>query len=131
MVINAISLRDTPCSQGGSSRTLTRPLCHDGKCDNANAWSLAPEHAPELLRTLAEYLERPLYKATSVAMMRHTASPCADYPGDPAGPTEDLKQIGTIATSLANDMLEWASSDANQLHIGGRGLFRRLAAAHH
>ncbi|PRY00095.1 hypothetical protein B0G73_1227 [Paraburkholderia sp. BL25I1N1] len=110
---------------------MTRPLCHDGKCDNANAWSPDPEHAPELLRTLAEYLERSLDKATSVAMMRHTASARADYPGDPAGPSEDLKQIGAIATLLANDMLEWTSSDANHLHIGGRGLFRRLAAAHH
>lgn len=84
--------------------------------DNGLAGS--PEHVPETLRTLAEYLERALDSAASIVMMRHTDSACTVYMGDPAGLREDLTQIGTIATSLANDMLESTSSGANQMHIG-------------
>ena len=79
-----------------------------------------PEQAPESLRTLAEYLERSLDKATSIVMMRHTAGVCTVYLGDPAGPREDLRQIGAIAISLANDMLESTSSGANQMPIGSQ-----------
>jgi hypothetical protein len=79
-----------------------------------------PELVPESLQTLAEYLERSLDKATSIVMMRHTAGACTVYLGDPAGLREDMKQIGTIAISLANDMLESTSSGANQMQIGGQ-----------
>ena len=73
---------------------------------------------PESLQALAGYLERALDGATSVVMMRHTADVCTVYLGDPAGLREDLKQIGTIAISCANDMLELTSSGANQMLIG-------------
>lgn len=79
-----------------------------------------PGHKPESLGTLAAYLERALDSATSIVMIRHTHSACTVYLGDPSGLPEDLKQIGTIATSLANDMLESTSSGANQLQIGGQ-----------
>lgn len=74
--------------------------------------------APESLQTLAEFLERSLDSATSVVMMRHTANVCTVYLGDPAGPKEELKQIGTIAIALANEMLESTASGANQIQIG-------------
>jgi hypothetical protein len=86
--------------------------------DNGSADS--SRRVPESLRTLAEYLERALDGATSIVMMRHTDDACTVYLGDPAGLPEDLKQIGTIATSLANDMLESTSSGANQMRIGGQ-----------
>jgi hypothetical protein len=79
-----------------------------------------PEQVPESLRTLAEYLERALDSATSIVMMRPTDGVCIVYLGDPAGLYEDLKRIGTIASSLANEMLESTSSGANQMHVGGQ-----------
>jgi hypothetical protein len=79
--------------------------------DNANS-------VPESLRTLAGYLERALDGATSIVLMRPTADVCTVYLGDPAGLREDLKQIGTITISCANDMLELTSSGANQMLIG-------------
>ena len=78
-----------------------------------------PEQAPESLQTLAEYLEQSLDKSTSIVMMRHTADICTMYLGDPAGPREELRQVGAIAISLANDILESTSSGANQMPIGG------------
>jgi hypothetical protein len=79
-----------------------------------------PELAPESLQTLAGYLEQSLDKATSIVMMRHTPEVCTVYLGDPAGPREDLRRVGAIAISLANDMLESTSSGANQMPIGGQ-----------
>jgi hypothetical protein len=79
-----------------------------------------PEQVPESLHTLAKFLERALDTATSIVMMRHTAGVCTVYLGDPGGLREDLKQVGTIELSLANDMLESTSSGANQMHIGGQ-----------
>jgi hypothetical protein len=79
-----------------------------------------PEQIPESLRTLAEYLERALDNAASIVMMRPTNGVCIVYLGDPAGLREDLKQIATIATSLANAMLESTSSGVNQMHVDGQ-----------
>jgi hypothetical protein len=81
---------------------------------------LATDDVPESLRILAEYLERALDGATSIVMMRHSDGACTVYLGDPAGLREDLKQIGTIATSLANDMLESTSSGPNQVRVGSQ-----------
>jgi hypothetical protein len=50
-------------------------------------------------------------------MMRPTDGVCIVYLGDPAGLREDLKQIATIATSLANSMLESTVSGVNELQI--------------
>jgi hypothetical protein len=82
-------------------------------CDRA-------EPVVESLQTLAGYLERSLDAATSVVMMRHTADVCTVYLGNPEGPREDLKQIGSISTVLANGMLEATSSGANRMRIGAQ-----------
>jgi hypothetical protein len=79
-----------------------------------------PAHVPEALQTLAGYLERSLDNAASIVMLRHTAGVCTVYLGDPEGPREDLRQIGTIEVSLANDMLESTFSGPNQMSIGGQ-----------
>ncbi|MFM0292211.1 MULTISPECIES: hypothetical protein [Paraburkholderia] len=79
-----------------------------------------PEQVPESLRTLAEYLERALDSAMSIVMVRPTDGVCIVYLGDPAGLREDLKQIGTISTSLANETLELTTSGTNQMHVGGQ-----------
>lgn len=78
------------------------------------------EPVPESLQTLAEYLELSLDKAASVVMIRHTASACTVYMGDPAGGIEELRKTGTIATPLANEMLEVTRSGVNQMQIGGQ-----------
>jgi hypothetical protein len=83
---------------------------------------------PQALQTLAEYLERALDKATSVVMMRHAPGVCTVYLGDPSGPREELRQVGAIAASLADDMpasladdmLESTASGANHKQIGGQ-----------
>ncbi|MFM0034137.1 hypothetical protein PQQ53_03020 [Paraburkholderia strydomiana] len=82
-----------------------------------NELAARPKYVPESLRTLAEYLERALDSATSIVMMRPTDGVCIVYLGDPAGLREDLKQIATIATSLANSMLESTVSGVNELQI--------------
>ena len=74
---------------------------------------------PEAMQTLAAYLQRSLDNTASIVMMRHTASVYTVYLGDPEGLREDLKQVGTIEISLANEMLESTSSGANQILIGG------------
>jgi hypothetical protein len=53
-------------------------------------------------------------------MTRPTSDFCIVYLGDPAGLREDLKQIGTISISLANETLELTSSGANQMHVDGQ-----------
>jgi hypothetical protein len=95
-------------------------LCRPKEVSVTKDTGLATDHVPESLRTLAEYLERALDSATSIVMMRHTDDACTVYLGDPAGLREDLKQIGTMTTSLANDMLESTSSGPNQMHIGSQ-----------
>lgn len=75
------------------------------------------QSAPESLRLLAQFLERGLDKATSVVMMRHAPGVCTVYLGDPSGPREELRQIGSVATELANDMLVLTSSGMNIVQI--------------
>jgi hypothetical protein len=75
------------------------------------------DHKLESLRPLADYLERALDKATSVVLIRHTADVCTVYLGDPSGPKEELKQVGSIPKSLADEMLELTSSGANRIEI--------------
>ncbi|MGF6773506.1 hypothetical protein P3T18_006020 [Paraburkholderia sp. GAS199] len=70
------------------------------------------------LQTLAGYLERALDRATSVVLTRPSADVCLVYLGDPSGLPEDLKQVGTMATSMANAILESTNSGANHMQIG-------------
>ena len=88
--------------------------------DNGIADDGSPASVPKSPQTLAEYLERALDKATSVVMMRHAPEVCTVYLGDPSGPREELRQVGAIATSLADDMLESTASGANHKQIGGQ-----------
>lgn len=76
--------------------------------------------APESLQTLAEYLELSLDRAMSVVMMRHTAAVCTVYIGDPAGLPDELKKSGTIAISIADEMLGLTRSGFNQMQIGAQ-----------
>jgi hypothetical protein len=78
------------------------------------------EGAPESLQILAGYLERALDKGTSVVMMRHAADVCTVYLGDPSGPREELRRVGSIPVSQADDMLEATSSGGNHLYIDGQ-----------
>src|SRR5580698_6542786 len=78
------------------------------------------EPISESLRTLADYLEQSLDKSTSIVMIRHTADVCSVYLGDPGEASEELKQIGSIAIPIANDMLESTSSGPNRMPIGGQ-----------
>ena len=80
----------------------------------------SPESVTESLHTLAGYLERALDKATSVVMMRHAPGVCTVYLGDPSGPREELRRVGAIATSLADDMLASTSSGGNHMLIDGQ-----------
>ncbi|WP_322787094.1 hypothetical protein [Paraburkholderia dilworthii] len=88
--------------------------------DDDNPAGNRPEQVPESLQTLAGYIERSLDGAMSVVMMRHTTDVCTVYLGDPEGASEELKQIGAISTSVANDMLASTSSGANSMEIGGQ-----------
>ncbi|MFM0047931.1 hypothetical protein [Caballeronia grimmiae] len=74
--------------------------------------------APEALRALAESLERALDANQSVLMMRHTPEVCTVYLGDPSGPQEDLRRVGSVSTVLANEMLSLTSSGTNRIQIG-------------
>ncbi|MDR5803742.1 hypothetical protein [Caballeronia sp. LZ001] len=76
------------------------------------------EREPESLKTLAQYLERALDKATTIVKMRHAPGICTVYLGDPSGPREELKQVGAIATSLEDEMLRLTASGSNRMNIG-------------
>ena len=73
---------------------------------------------PETLRALAEYLEFSLDKGKCLVMMRHGTDVCSVYIGDPSDEEGDLTAHGTIATALADEILEFTRSGANQITVG-------------
>jgi hypothetical protein len=73
---------------------------------------------PESLRALAEYLELSLDKGKCLVMMRHGKDACSVYVGDPSAEENDLTAHGTIATALADEILELTNSGANQISVG-------------
>jgi hypothetical protein len=75
---------------------------------------------PKSLQRLADYLELSLDKAASIVMLRDAGGVCMVYLGDPSGQREDLSQIATIDSSLANEMLELTRSGANHMAIGSQ-----------
>ncbi|SAL44975.1 hypothetical protein AWB74_01913 [Caballeronia arvi] len=83
--------------------------------DNGNR-----ERVSEPLKALAELLERSLDSAASIVMMRHAPGVCSVYLGDPSGPREELRRIGKISTSLADEMLVSTASGANRMEINGQ-----------
>ncbi|MGF6722610.1 hypothetical protein P3T43_001961 [Paraburkholderia sp. GAS41] len=78
----------------------------------------AHEQPPESLRTLAEYLERSLDKGKCLVMMRHGTNVCSVYVGDPSSEENDLTAQGTVATSVADEILELTLSGANRITVG-------------
>ncbi|MEQ5840475.1 hypothetical protein N0A02_13670 [Paraburkholderia acidicola] len=74
----------------------------------------------EALQTLAEYLELSLDAGSSLAVMRHAPDTATLYVGDPAGAREDLKRRGTIAATLANEILDVTQAGANLIEIDGK-----------
>jgi hypothetical protein len=70
------------------------------------------------LVTLAEYLELSLDEGERVVMMRHGSDVCAVYVGDPAGSQGDLTGHGTIAATLADEILELTQAGVNRITIG-------------
>lgn len=82
----------------------------------------ATRHEPQLLalHTLAEYLEVSLDAGGSLIVMRHASDVATLYVGDPAGPREELKRRGTIAATLANEILDITQAGNNLIEVDGR-----------
>ncbi|MDE1179355.1 hypothetical protein [Paraburkholderia sp.] len=78
------------------------------------------EPIPDSLKKLAEFLERSLDSGASIVMMRHTPDLCTVYLGDPSGLREELKQVGSIAIPMANDMLALTRSGINRMPLDGQ-----------
>ncbi len=74
----------------------------------------------EALQVLAEYLELSLDAGASLIVMRHSSDTATLYVGDAAGPREELKQRGTIAASLANEILNVTEAGNNLIDIEGK-----------
>lgn len=74
----------------------------------------------EALQVLAEYLELSLDAGASLIVMRHSSDIATLYVGDPAGPREELKRRGTIAASLANEILSVTEAGINRIEIEGK-----------
>lgn len=93
----------------------------------ANTHQQAP--LSEALRTLAAYLELSLDAGVGLVVMRHTSETATLYLGDAAGTREDLKRCGTVAASLANEMLDMTQAGANLIEVEGRSyrFFRSFA----
>jgi hypothetical protein len=73
---------------------------------------------PESLLTLAEYLELSLDEGQCVVMIRRGKDVCAVYVGDPAGLPDELTSYGTIASGLAEKILEITQAGVNRIMIG-------------
>jgi hypothetical protein len=78
------------------------------------------DSTPASLATLTGYLERALDRATSVILMRHAPDVCTVYLGDPSGPRDALRQIGTIDIHVAEELLALTASGPNRMRIGGQ-----------
>ena len=91
----------------------------DGTMATASDLTDSPQgQPPESLRALAEYLEFSLDKGKCLVMMRHGTDVCSVYIGDPSDEEGDLTAHGTIATALADEILEFTRSGANQITVG-------------
>jgi exosome complex RNA-binding protein Rrp42 (RNase PH superfamily) len=72
------------------------------------------------LLTLSKYLERSLDVGKSVVMMRRDREVFSVYVGDPAAEEEDLKSLGTITATEANEILELTQVGVNRMTVGGQ-----------
>ncbi|CAG4886056.1 hypothetical protein [Paraburkholderia saeva] len=75
---------------------------------------------PESLLTLAEFLELSLDEGARVVMMRHGTDVCSVYVGDPTSEEVALTDHGTIAATVANEILERTQAGVNRIAIGDR-----------
>lgn len=82
-----------------------------------NNLNTAGSRHPDALGTLTGILERALDSATSVVLMRHVPEVCTLYLGDPSGPQEELRRVGTIPSKLADEILQITSSGPNRVRI--------------
>ncbi len=78
------------------------------------------EPPPEALRMLAEYVELSLDAGASLLVMRHTSDTATIYVGDATGPREDVKRLGTVTASLANEILDLTRAGTNLIEIESR-----------
>jgi hypothetical protein len=76
------------------------------------------DEAPESLLALVKYLELSLDKGKCVVMMRHDANVCSVYVGDPADEESELARHGTIAATVADEILELTQPGANRISVG-------------
>jgi hypothetical protein len=87
---------------------------------NASGWvNGSQDEAPESLRTLVKYLELSLDKGQSVVMIRNQAGEFSVSLGNPADEENPLKRLGTIATTIAGEILAFTHPGANLITTGG------------
>ena len=85
----------------------------------ASGWADGPQRqVPESLLTLAEYLELSLDKGRCVVMMRQSKDVCSVYVGDPMSEDADLTLHGTIAATVADEILERTQAGLNRITVG-------------
>lgn len=74
--------------------------------------------AQEWLQALAGYLELSLDKGKCLVMMRHGSDVCSIYVGDPSDEETPLTVHGSIATTVADRILESTHPGKNQMTVG-------------
>jgi hypothetical protein len=84
----------------------------------------------ESLLSLAEYLELSLNTGESVIMMQACNDSCAMYVGNAAKTQSLLTFHGSIAISLAEDILQRTQSGRNEVEIAGR-VYRFIRSVTH
>jgi hypothetical protein len=70
------------------------------------------------LTALAGYLELSLDKGKCLVMMRHGSDVCSIYVGNPSDEENTLTKHGSIATAVANGILESTHPGTNQISVG-------------
>ena len=85
---------------------------------NSSGLANAPQdETPESLLSLVKYLDLALDKGKSVVMMRHEVGVCSVYVGDPADEENPLARQGTIATGVADEILELTRAGVNRIAV--------------
>jgi hypothetical protein len=86
--------------------------------------------AHESLLSLAEYLELPLRAGESVIMMQEYDASCAMYVGNASRDQSVLVFHGTIAASIAREIVQRTQTGRNRIEIAGQ-IFRFVRSAVH
>src|SRR5579864_2750065 len=77
-------------------------------------------HTPASLRELASYLELALDAGQAVFVMRYGESERLVYIGNPEGSLDELSGSGTVAASLADEMLLLTRPGVNRITADGQ-----------